>query len=56
MSDTQSPSPANDATDADIVVGLLRGLEDMRAGRVVPHANAMDELDAMIDGIARGAA
>ncbi len=33
-----------------ILDGIARGLEDMRAGRLVPHAEAMDELDAAISG------
>jgi predicted transcriptional regulator len=50
------PSPADDAPAADTVDGVLRGLEDMRAGRIVPHAEAMDEIDAVIEKIAREAA
>ncbi len=29
------------------------GLQDMRAGRLVPHDAAMDEIDAVIAGAAR---
>ena len=31
-----------------IVAGIQRGLDDMRAGRVTPHEQLMDELDEII--------
>jgi predicted transcriptional regulator len=31
-----------------ILDGIARGLADMKAGRLVPHGEAMDELDAVI--------
>lgn len=31
-----------------IIEGIQRGLDDVKAGRVVPHADAMDEVDAAI--------
>ena len=31
-----------------IVAGVQRGLRDMEAGRVTPHATVMDELDEII--------
>ena len=35
-----------------IVEGIQRGLEDVAAGRVVPHADAMDEVEAAIEAAA----
>ena len=35
--------------ELEIVEGIMRGLEDVKAGRVVPHEQAMDELDAIIE-------
>jgi predicted transcriptional regulator len=32
-----------------IVEGILRGMEDVKAGRVVPHDEAMDRLDAIVE-------
>ena len=32
-----------------IVEGILRGMEDVKAGRVVPHDQVMDELDAIVE-------
>jgi len=32
----------------EIIEGIQQGLEDMRAGRVVPHDEAMDQIDAII--------
>jgi predicted transcriptional regulator len=45
-------------TDAEtrgsgIVQGIKRGLADLKAGRLVPHEQAMAELDAMIAKAAR---
>ena len=39
--------------ELEIVEGIKRGLDDMHAGRVVPHDQAMDELDALIEAIAK---
>jgi predicted transcriptional regulator len=36
-----------------ILEGIARGLADMKAGRLVPHKEAMDELDAAIALAAR---
>ena len=35
--------------ELEIIVGVERGLEDARAGRLVEHGTAMDELDAAIE-------
>ena len=40
--------------ESERIAGIERGLADMRAGRVVPHEEAMDELDAAIEEAARG--
>ncbi len=37
-----------------IIAGIERGLADMRAGNLVPHDEAMDELDAAIEDAAEG--
>lgn len=34
--------------ESRILEAIAKGLDDMRAGRVVPHAEAMDEIDAAI--------
>jgi predicted transcriptional regulator len=34
---------------AAIIEGVEAGIEDWKAGRVVPHGQAMDELDRHID-------
>ena len=34
-----------------IVEGIERGLADMRGGNIVPHEEAMAELDDLIEGI-----
>ncbi len=34
-----------------IIAGIERGLADMQVGRTVQHAEAMSEIDALIDGI-----
>jgi predicted transcriptional regulator len=39
--------------ESRILDGVARGLADMREGRLVPHDEAMDELDAAIDLAAR---
>jgi predicted transcriptional regulator len=36
------------ARELDIIEGVQRGLEDMRAGRVVPHDEAMRQIRATI--------
>lgn len=36
------------ARELDIVAGIERGLEDMKAGRVVPHDDVMADIDATI--------
>ena len=36
-------------TEADIVDGIMRGIEDMKAGRTVSHEDAMAELQAIVD-------
>lgn len=38
--------------ELDIVDGIERGLEDVRAGRVVPHDEAMRQLRATINSAA----
>lgn len=42
------------ARETGVVEGIHRGLADMNAGRVVPHDDTMDELDAAIEAVARG--
>ncbi|MHA6684314.1 CopG family ribbon-helix-helix protein [Mesorhizobium sp. A556] len=39
--------------ELEIIEGIKRGLEDVDAGRVVPHEDAMAEIHAMIEN-ARG--
>ena len=34
--------------ELEILEGIERGLEDMRAGRVIPHEEAMDRLEETI--------
>jgi predicted transcriptional regulator len=34
--------------ELDIIEGVQRGIDDVRAGRVVPHADAMREIRATI--------
>lgn len=36
-------------SEAEIVDGILRGIEDMKAGRTVSHEDAMAELQAIVD-------
>ena len=36
-------------TEADIVDGIMRGIEDMKAGRTVSHEDAMAELQGIVD-------
>ncbi len=40
--------------ESRILDGIARGLDDMTAGRLVPHEDAMDELDAAIEQAAKG--
>lgn len=35
--------------ELEIVEGILEGLEDVKAGRVVPHEQVMAEVQAIID-------
>ena len=52
---TSNPSDAGDLharREAAIVAGIRRGLADMEAGRTIPHAEAMAEIDRLIDSIA----
>ncbi|RUX29987.1 CopG family transcriptional regulator [Mesorhizobium sp. M7A.F.Ca.US.011.01.1.1] len=35
--------------ELDIIEGIKRGIEDAAAGRVVPHDDAMAEIDAVIE-------
>ena len=36
-------------TEAEIVEGIMCGIEDMKAGRTVSHEDAMAELQAIVD-------
>ena len=42
--------------ELQIIEGIERGLADMRAGRVTPHKEAMDRIDAAIAAVIKGAA
>jgi predicted transcriptional regulator len=44
------------ARERSIIDGIAVGMADMKAGRTVPHDDAMDEIDAVIDGVDRDAA
>lgn len=35
--------------ELEIIEGIQRGLDDVKAGRVVSHADAMDEIEAAIE-------
>ncbi len=35
--------------ELEIVAGIERGLDDMKAGRVVPHEDVMADIDATIE-------
>jgi predicted transcriptional regulator len=35
--------------ELEIIDGIKRGLSDVKVGRIVPHADAMDEIDAAIE-------
>ena len=39
--------------ETEIIQGIQRGLADIKAGRTVPHEEAMAELDAAIEAAAR---
>ncbi len=39
-----------------IIEGIQRGLADMEAGRVTPHKEAMDRIDAAIEAASNNAA
>lgn len=43
------------ARERAIVEGIERGLADMKAGRTIPHDDAMAEVDALLDEIERAA-
>lgn len=43
------------ARERAIVEGIERGLADMKAGRTIPHDDAMAEVDALLDEIERDA-
>jgi predicted transcriptional regulator len=43
------------AREIAIIDGINRGLDDLRAGRLVPHDAAMDRLEASIARVKRGA-
>ena len=36
------------ARELEIIAGIERGLDDMKAGRVVPHEDVMADIDATI--------
>lgn len=42
--------------ELEIIEGIRRGLDDVKAGRVISHANAMDEIDAAIEAAHGGKA
>lgn len=42
------------ARESEIVEGIGRGLDDMKANRLVPHDEAMAEIEAAIEGVCRG--
>lgn len=37
--------------ELQIIEGIQRGLVDVENGRTIPHDEAMDQLDAMIEGM-----
>jgi predicted transcriptional regulator len=39
--------------ELEIIEGIQRGLADVAAGRVIPHDEAMDRIDAAIDAVSR---
>ena len=40
--------------ELEIIEGIRRGMADVEAGRVVPHDEAMAEVQAVIDAAKRG--
>jgi len=42
------------ARESEIIEGIRRGLADMKAGRLVPHGDAMARLDSTVDAVERG--
>lgn len=44
------------AREREIVAGIMRGLDDMKAGRTVPHKEAMAQLRATIESARRAKA
>lgn len=42
-------------TELEIIEGIKQGLEDVKAGRVIPHAQAMAELDEAVERAIRRA-
>ncbi len=46
----------NVARELEIVAGVERGLDDMRAGRVVAHEDVMADIDATIEEATRAKA
>ena len=42
--------------ELEIIEGIQRGLADMTAGRVIPHDEAMDQLDAELAAVRNNAA
>jgi len=42
--------------ELEIIEGIQRGLADMKAGRVTPHDEAMDRIDAAITAASKNAA
>lgn len=40
-------------TEEEIILGIKRGLADLKAGRTVPHATAMKRIRSKIDGAAK---
>jgi predicted transcriptional regulator len=39
-------------TEEEIIAGIKRGMADVAAGRIVPHAEAMRQIRATIDRVA----
>lgn len=42
--------------EREIIAGIMRGIEDMKAGRTIPHDEAMARLRAKIDSVRRAKA
>ncbi len=47
---------SNVARDLEIVAGVERGRDDMKAGRVTPHKDVMADIDATIEEATRAKA